>query len=53
MILVDDVRCLVVRSTRRFHVLHGRSKTGFMLSTAEVRRNISAGAHSRERKGVR
>ena len=44
--LVEAVRCLVVRSTRRFHVLHGRSKAGVMLSTAELRWTLSAGAHS-------
>ena len=45
-ILVEVVRCLVVRSTRRFHVLDGRSKAGVMLSSADLRRNISAGDHS-------
>ena len=36
----------VLRNTRRFHVLHSRSETGVILSTADLRRNLSAGAHS-------
>ena len=45
-ILVEVIRCLVVRSTRRFHVLHGCSKTGVILSAADLRRSLSAFAHS-------
>ena len=38
--VVESVRCLVVLSKMRFHVLHGRSKTGVMLSAADMRRNL-------------
>ena len=37
--IVEAVRCFVVRSTRRTHVLLGRPKTAVMLSAAALRRN--------------
>ena len=40
MTLVVVLHCLVVRSTQRFHVLHGRSETGVSLPTADLRRNL-------------
>ena len=43
MILLEAVQRLVVRSTRRFHVLHDGSKAGVMQSAAEERRDQSLG----------